>query len=62
MSHKKQSAKAAGHPRRKQQHDPYTSKIVNPPSQQRRDQTLRHAVTHQDFDALEDYDEWDFNK
>jgi hypothetical protein len=42
--------------------DPYKSKIVKPPSQQRRDTTLRHAVTHKDKDAIEDYDEWDFRK
>lgn len=48
------------HGRRKPPVDPYTSKIVKPPSQQRRDTTLRHAVTHKDADAFEDYDEWDW--
>jgi hypothetical protein len=40
--------------------DPYTSKIVKPPSKQQRDTALRHAVTHKDADAIEDYDEWDW--
>ena len=29
------------------------------PSKQQREQTLRHAVRHQDLEAFEDYDEHD---
>lgn len=49
-------------PRRKPPVDPYKSKIVKPPSQQQRDNALRHAVTHRDGEALEDWDEWDWDK
>ena len=49
------------HPsRRKPAVDPYKSKIVNPPSQQRRNTSLRHAVTHKDKRAIDEYDEWDW--
>lgn len=44
---------------RKQQPDPYTSKIIKQRSKTRCEDELRHAVRHKDFDALEDYDEPD---
>jgi hypothetical protein len=48
--------------RRKPQHDPYTSKIVKPPSNQHLNDELRRAVTQHDADALEDWDEWNWKK
>lgn len=42
---------------RKPQPDPYTARIKKTPSKRELDTTLRHAVQHHDFDALEDYDE-----
>jgi hypothetical protein len=42
---------------RKAQPDPYTSRILKPPSKRELDATLKHAVRNQDFNALEDYDE-----
>lgn len=34
------------------------AKDFKTPSKRQREDTLKHAVTHQDDDALEDYDEW----
>lgn len=42
---------------RKTQPDPYTAKIKKVPSKRELEDTLRHAVNHHDFNALEDYDE-----
>ena len=42
---------------RKAQPDPYTAKIKKVPSKRELEDTLRHAVNHHDFNALEDYDE-----
>ena len=42
---------------RKQQPDPYTSRITKKASKRELKDTLRHAVSHRDFDALEDFDE-----
>lgn len=53
-------AQNARPPRRPQAPNPYTSKIVKPPTKQHLRDTLRHAVSHRDNDAYEDYDEWDF--
>lgn len=49
--------KTSGPRRRKPQHDPYTSKIVKPPTKLELEQSLRHAVRNHDADALEDHDE-----
>lgn len=43
---------------KKREPSPYVSKIIKRPSKQRLEDTLRHAVSHSDMDALEDYDEW----
>lgn len=44
---------------RKREPNAYNSKIIKPPSKARLEQELRHAVTHRDNDAFEDYDdEW----
>ena len=51
--------KKPNHARRANSLNPYTAKIVKPPSKQHLKDTLRHAVNHQDTDAYEDYDEWD---
>jgi hypothetical protein len=48
-------------PRKKDRIDPYTSRILKTKSKARREQNLKHAVTHGDVDALEDYDEYDFD-
>lgn len=42
---------------RKREPSPYVSKIVKKPSKHRLEDELRHAVSHSDLDALEDYDE-----
>lgn len=39
--------------------NPYTSRIVKAPTKRDREDSLRHAVTHHDYDAFEDYDEWE---
>lgn len=56
QSNKKQSAHKGT--RRKNEPNAYTSKIVKPPTKQRLESQLRHAVTHHDVDAFEDYDDW----
>lgn len=55
--------KVSGPPRRRRnvQPDFETAKIVKPPTKQHRESTLRHAVQRKDMEALEDYDEWDFD-
>ncbi len=50
--------KKPNYTRRAQGINPYTAKILKPPSQQHLKDTLRHAVSHRDDDAFEDYDEW----
>lgn len=43
---------------KKREPSPYVSKIIKRPSKQRLEDALRHAVSHSDMDALDDYDEW----
>ena len=43
---------------RKQEENPYTSKIVKVPTKQKMDIELRQAVKNNDTEAFEDYDEW----
>jgi len=62
MSRDKHSASAPAVTRRKKDTiDPYTAKIRKSKSKQRREQDLKHAVTHRDLDALEDYEEVDYD-
>lgn len=44
--------------RRKPQHDPYTSKIIKPPSKRHLEDVLKHAVRTKDNDVFEEYDEY----
>jgi hypothetical protein len=47
--------------RKKDRVDPYTTRIMKTKSKQRRESDLRHAVTHNDLEALELYEEPDFD-
>lgn len=47
--------------RRKDRIDPYTAKILKHTSKQRRETSLKHAVRHHDDEALELYEEPDFD-
>jgi len=46
--------------RRKKEPSAYDTKIVKPPSKTELRNTLQHAVLTQDYEAFEDYDEWEF--
>lgn len=60
MSHGMKKKTSSRRPRisKKREPSPYVSKIIKRPSKQRLEDALRHAVSHSDLDALEDYDEW----
>jgi hypothetical protein len=44
---------------KKAQHEDVAPRDSKAPTKQRREQTLRHAVRHNDHEAFEDYDEFD---
>ena len=52
----KQNAKTGSKRARREEVGPRDIKV---PSKQQREQTLRQAVSHQDYEAFEDYDEPD---
>ena len=47
--------------RKKDRVDPYNARILKSRSKQRREDSLRHAVRHNDLEALELYEEPDFD-
>jgi hypothetical protein len=55
--HEKKPAAFKGS-RRKHEPNAYNSKIAKPPSKQQLQTELRHAVSHGDYEAFEEYDDW----
>jgi hypothetical protein len=61
MSHGVQHDKKPSAFRKRERVDPYHAKIVKTRSKQRREDSLRHAVRHNDEEALELYEEPDYD-
>lgn len=57
--HGQKKRESTGFKRRKRQPNWETARIPHEITKQQREDLLRHAVTHGDRDALEDYDEPD---
>lgn len=58
--YRRHEKKPAGFKGSRRKHEPsaYTSKIIKLPSKQQLQTELRHAVSHSDYEAFEEYDDW----